>query len=268
MVESPLGHFDILLARSGCDLDHTDSVSNRPPSLGCSCIDSPIEGVVMSATSNTSAATSIGQPRTLPVSTRILLIAGAVAGPLFAVLATGQVLLRDGYDLRRHPLSLLATGGLGFVQISNFVIAGVGVLCLAVAVRRTITDGVGRRLLAPLIAVFGLGLIASGVFVMDAENGFPIGTPEGPAPAMSWHGIAHVVAATVAFTGLAAACIVLTVRMVRRRAGWAAVLNACAALVLLAPINPGWASIQLAVTALVGFTWTSALAVWLLRSLK
>ena len=41
---------------------------------------------------------------------------------------------------------------------------------------------------------------------------------------------------------------------------------ACAALVLLAPVNPAWASIQLAVTALVGFTWTTAVAVWLLRS--
>jgi Protein of unknown function (DUF998) len=222
----------------------------------------------MTATSTTPAATSIALRRTLPVSTRSLLIAGAVAGPLFALLAASQVLLRDGFDLRRHPLSLLATGGPGFVQMGNFIVAGLGVLCLAVAVRRTITDGVGRRWLAPLIAVFGLGLIASGVFVMDPENGFPIGTPGGPAPAMSWHGIAHIVAVTVAFTGLAAACIVLTIRMVRRRAGWAAVLNACAALVFLAPVNPAWASIQLAVTALVAFTWTTALAVWLLRSLK
>jgi Protein of unknown function (DUF998) len=200
------------------------------------------------------------------VSTRSLLIAGAVAGPLFAMLAAGQVLLRDGFDLRRHPLSLLATGGPGFVQIANFIVAGIGVLCLAVGVHRTVTDGVGRRWLAPLIAVFGLGLIASGVFVMDPENGFPIGTPEGPAQAMSWHGIAHIVAATVAFTGLAAACIVMTVRMVRRRAGWAAVLNGFVALALLAPVNPAWASIQLAVTAVVAFTWTTALAVWLLRS--
>ncbi len=200
------------------------------------------------------------------VSTRSLLIAGAVAGPLFALLAAGQVLLRDGFDLRRHPLSLLATGGPGFVQIANFIVAGIGVLCLAVGVHRTVTDGVGRRWLAPLIAVFGLGLIASGVFVMDPENGFPIGTPEGPAQARSWHGIAHIVAATVAFTGLAAACIVMTVRMVRRRAGWAAVLNGFVALALLAPVNPAWASIQLAVTAVVAFTWTTALAVRLLRS--
>jgi hypothetical protein len=220
----------------------------------------------MSATSTTPAATSIEVRKTLPVSTRTLLIAGAVAGPLFAMLAAGQVQLRDGFDLRRHPLSLLATGGPGFVQIANFIVAGIGVLCLAVGVRRTITDGVGRRWLAPLIAVFGLGLIASGVFVMDPENGFPIGTPEGPAQAMSWHGIAHIVAATVAFTGLAAACIVMTVRMVRRRAGWAAVLNGFVALALLAPVNPAWASIQLAVTAFAAFAWTTALAVRLLRS--
>jgi Protein of unknown function (DUF998) len=219
----------------------------------------------MTATS-TSAATSIDVRPTSPVSTRSLLIAGAVAGPLFTLLAAGQVLLRDGFDLRRHPLSLLATGGPGFVQIANFIVAGIGVLCLAVGAHRTVTDGVGRRWLAPLIAVFGLGLIASGVFVMDPENGFPIGTPEGPAQAMSWHGLAHIVAATVAFTGLAAACIVMTVRMVRRRAGWAAVLNGCTALALLAPVNPAWASIQLAVTALVAFTWTTVLAVRLLRS--
>lgn len=220
----------------------------------------------MTTTSTTPVATSIDAPRTPVRSTRTLLIAGALAGPLFALLATGQVLLRDGFDLRRHPLSLLATGGPGFVQVANFVLAGIGVLCLAVAVRRTIPDGVGRRWLAPLIAIFGLGLVASGVFVMDPENGFPIGTPEGPAPVTSWHGIAHIVAATVAFTGLAAACIVLAVRMGRRRAGWAAVLNACAALVFLAPVNPAWASIQVAVNGLVAFTWTTAVALWLLRS--
>jgi Protein of unknown function (DUF998) len=220
----------------------------------------------MTATSTAPAATSLDLPSASPVATRVLLFAGAVAGPLFTIMATGQVLLREGFDLRRHPLSLLATGGPGFVQIGNFILAGLGVLCLAIAVRRTITDGVGRRWLARLIAVFGLGLVASGVLVMDPENGFPIGTPEGPASATSWHAIAHIAAATVAFTGLAAACIVLTVRMVRRRAGWAAVLNASAALVFLAPVNPAWASIQLAATALVAFTWTTALSVWLLRS--
>ena len=71
---------------------------------------------------------------------------------------------------------------------------------------------------------------------------------------------------TVASTGLAAACIVLTVRMARRRAFLAAVLNAAAALVFLAPVNPAWMSIQVAVNGLVAFSWTTAVAVWLLRS--
>jgi uncharacterized protein DUF998 len=209
---------------------------------------------------------TIDRQSTSVVPTRILLFAGAAAGPIFAAVATAQVLLHDGFDLRRHPLSQLATGGPGFVQIANFILAGLGVLCLAVGVHRTVTDGVGRRWLAPLITIFGLGLIASGVFVMDPENGFPIGTPDGPAATMSWHGIAHLVAATVAYTGLAAACIVLTVRMARRHAVLAAVLNAGAALLFLAPVNPAWMSIQVAVNGLVAFTWTTAVAVWLLRS--
>jgi hypothetical protein len=218
----------------------------------------------MNTTSTTSSTTGVfAQPK---VPTRALLVAGAVTGPLFAAVATAQVLLREGFDLRRHPLSQLATGAPGFVQIINFIVAGIGVLCLAVAVHRSITDGVGRRWLAPLVAVFGVGLIASGIFVMDPENGFPIGTPDGPAPAMSWHAIGHLVAVTVAYTGLAAACIVLAVRMARRRAVLAAVLNAAAAVVFLAPVHPAWASIQVALNGLIAFIWTTAVAVWLLRA--
>jgi hypothetical protein len=220
------------------------------------------KGFVMN-TSTTSSGTAVAAHK---VPTRNLLIAGAVAGPLFAALATAQVVLREGFDLRRHPLSQLATGGPGFVQIINFIVAGIGVLCLAVAVHRTVKEGVGRRSLAPLIGVFGAGLIASGIFVMDPENGFPIGTPEGPAASMSWHAIGHAVAATVAYTGLAIACIVLTVRMARRRAVLTAVLNAAAALVFLAPVNPAWASIQIAINGLIGFTWTTTVALWLLRA--
>lgn len=217
-------------------------------------------------TNSAPTAPAIDRQSSSVVPTRTLLIAGSAVGPIFAAVATAQVLLRDGFDLRRHPLSQLATDDLGFVQIANFIVAGLGVLCLAVGVRRAVTDGVGRRSLARLIAVFGLGLIASGVFVMDPENGFPLGTPDGPAAVKSWHGFAHLVAATVAFTGLAAASIVLTVRMARRRNVLAALLNAGAALIFLAPVHPAWMSIQVAVNALIAFTWTTAVAVSLLRS--
>ena len=64
----------------------------------------------------TPAAAAIDRQSSSVVPTRILLIAGAAAGPIFAAVATAQVLLRDGFDLRRHPLSQLATGDLGFGQ--------------------------------------------------------------------------------------------------------------------------------------------------------
>lgn len=48
------------------------------------------------------------------------------------------------------------------------------------------------------------------------EKGFPVGTSDAPVAEMSWHSVVHGVAAAVAFTALAVAAIVLTVRYVRR----------------------------------------------------
>ena len=173
------------------------------------------------------------------VSTGTLLNLSIAAGPVFAIVATVQAVGRDGFDLRRHPLSQLATGDLGFVQIINFVLAGIGVLCLAVAQRRIVTDGVGRRWLARLIGGFGVGLVAAGVFPMDPQDGFPVGTPAGPAAQMSWHGVAHSVAAAAAYTSLAAACIVFTVRKARQRARAAGRAQRCRGARILTACDPG-----------------------------
>lgn len=104
-------------------------------------------------------------------------------------------------------------------------------------------------------------MIAAGVFTMDPEKGFPAGTPDEPVAQMSWHSIAHSASAAVAFTALAIAAIVLSVRCARRRAVLPAVASAVAGLVLLIPISPEHMSIQIAVNGLVAFTWTTALAV-------
>jgi hypothetical protein len=57
--------------------------------------------------------------------TRTLLGAGVVAGPLFVITVAVQALTRDGFDLRRHPLSMLALGEHGWIQVINFIAAGV-----------------------------------------------------------------------------------------------------------------------------------------------
>ncbi|WP_433357047.1 DUF998 domain-containing protein [Microtetraspora malaysiensis] len=196
----------------------------------------------------------------VPAPSGRLLFAGALAGPVFFASAIAQMLTREGFDITRHPISQLATGDLGWIQIATFVLAGLGSLALAAGVRRTLTEGIGRRALPVLIAIFGAGMIAAGVFTMDPENGFPAGTPDGPVAEMSWHGITHSAAAAVSFTALAIAAIVLAVRCARRRAVPAAVGNGVAALVLLLPMSPDHMSIQIAVNGLVAFTWTTVLA--------
>ena len=72
--------------------------------------------------------------------TRTLLGAGVIAGPLFVCTAAVQALTRDGFDLRRHPLSMLALGEYGWIQVINFIIAGVLSLIFAVGVARRLAD--------------------------------------------------------------------------------------------------------------------------------
>ena len=56
--------------------------------------------------------------------TRTLLACGVVAGPLYIVVGVIQMLIRPGFDIRRHELSLMSNGDLGWIQISNLVLTG------------------------------------------------------------------------------------------------------------------------------------------------
>jgi hypothetical protein len=203
------------------------------------------------------------RPFTRP-ATRVLLTVAAIAGPFFSAVAVAQLLTRDGFDLRVHPISQLATGSLGWIQMISFVLTGLGVIALAAARRRLITDGTGRRAVPLFLGVFGAGLVIAGLFPMDPQYSFPVGAPAG-AVAMSWHSVVHSVGAVVAFTALAVACIVLVVDAVRRRARRAAVGHGLVAVVMLLPMSPTESSLQIALNGVVAFTWTTVYAVQLRR---
>jgi hypothetical protein len=72
-----------------------------------------------------------------------LLACGIVAGPLFLAVALTQGFTRQGFDLSRHPLSLLSLGDLGWIQIANFVVTGVLYVACAVGMRRALGPGPG-----------------------------------------------------------------------------------------------------------------------------
>ncbi|NAS20790.1 DUF998 domain-containing protein [Herbidospora sp. NEAU-GS84] len=193
-------------------------------------------------------------------TTRALLLCAAVAGPLWSAVSLAQAATREGFDLTRHPLSLLSTGSLGWLQIANFVVGGILLLLGAAGLRRALDGGWAPR----LVAVAGAGMIAAGVLVMDPADGFPAGTPAGPG-ALGPAGIGHLAAGSITFLSLIAACHVLGRRFSREGARGRAVASRVAGTALL--LGNLWAmgggtggSLTLAVGAITAMLWIAWVA--------
>ena len=194
-------------------------------------------------------------------TSRTLLACGAVAGPIFILVGFAAALTRSGFELTKHPLSLLSVGQHGWIQISNFVMAGLLFLVSAVGVRRTLRGRQGGTWGPRFIGAFGVSLIAGGVFVPDPGLGFPPGTPEGVPDQLSWHGMLHAVAPVTGFVALSAACLVFA----RRAFGlhqreWAMTCLAVGVGVQILGAAPNLNSnfIPLWIATVVGFGWASA----------
>jgi uncharacterized protein DUF998 len=195
-------------------------------------------------------ATTITAPATS--STRTLLTCGILAGPLFVGAGLLQALTRAGFDLTRHPASVLANGSLGFVQITNFVVTGLLTLAAAAGIRRALPGRWGPRLLAG----YGVSLICAGAFRADPQDGFPLGTPAGPPSSVSWHGTLHFVCGGIGFAALVAACFAIGSHLTPARA-WYSRISGLAFLVGFAGVASG--STSPAVT--LGF-WAAVVIAW------
>ncbi|GHJ35643.1 DUF998 domain-containing protein [Streptomyces sp. TS71-3] len=135
-----------------------------------------------------------------------LLACGIAAGPLYVGAALVQGLTREGFDLARHDVSQLAIGDLGWIQIANFLVSGLLVIACAIGLRSMERPESGGTWGPRLLAGYGAGVMIAGVFPADPADGFPPGTPEGAAPDISWHGLAHLGFAALGFLSLVAAC--------------------------------------------------------------
>jgi hypothetical protein len=146
--------------------------------------------------------------------TKSLLGWGIIAGPFYVAVSLAQAWTRDGFDLTKHAWSLLSNGELGWIQIANFILTGVMVVAAAAGLRRALTHGRGHTWAPLLISVYGVSLIAAGIFRADPAQGFPVGTPP-DASEISWHGMLHFTAGGIGFGCLIAACLVLGSRFAR-----------------------------------------------------
>lgn len=59
------------------------------------------------------------------LKTKILLLCGAIACPLFIIAVLIEGAVRPDYSSLLYPLSSLSIGDTGWAQISNFISAGV-----------------------------------------------------------------------------------------------------------------------------------------------
>jgi len=144
------------------------------------------------------------------------------------------------------------------------VLAGLLSLAFGQGVKRV---WAGRQRLIPLlISGYGVGLIATGAFLVDPGEGFPPGTPDGLPDQLSWHGGVHAVAPPAAFGCLVGSCFVFARRYEKEgRRGWAAYSAATGVLAGVLIFWPGSAgSVRSALAVLVTSTWTTAVAAQLL----
>src|SRR5262245_17740696 len=134
--------------------------------------------------------------------TKLLLTGGVLAGPIYIIVGIAQILTRAGFDITRHPLSMMSLGDLGWIQIANFIVTGLLVIGGAVGLRRVAQADKRLRRGALLIGVYGLGVLGGGIFVTDPSLGFPPGTPDTYPETMSWHGLLHFIFGQIGFLAL------------------------------------------------------------------
>jgi hypothetical protein len=200
--------------------------------------------------------------------TRSLLGYGVLAGPLYVLVSVAQAVTRDGFDPRRHAWSLLSVGHLGWIQVTNFILAGLMTLAYAAGLHRALAGGWIVR----LVGGYGLSLVLAGLFRPDPALGFPPGTPAGPGT-VSWHGVLHFACGGVGFACLIAACLLAGRRFAGQgRRGWAWYSRATGLLFLggflcvAAGAGQAWANLAFTGTVILAWAWLCALAVHLYRT--
>ncbi len=159
-----------------------------------------------------------------PLTTRLLLAAGAIGPLLFTAVYLVEGATRPGYDALRMAASSLSLSDQGWTQTVNFIVCGSLILGFALGLRQTLPAGPGATWGPILVGAVGAGLIMAGVFVTDPALGYPLGTPPGPAVRTTLHGALHwVLGGFVVFGSLPAACFVFARRWASdpQRKGWA-----------------------------------------------
>jgi len=207
-------------------------------------------------------------------TTKRFLACGTIAGPVFVLAFFIEGATRANYSALRHPVSSLAIGPSGWMQMINFFITGALVLAAAIGLRRAFRPAFWGPVLIGVVAV---GFIGAGLFTTDPIGGYPPGTPLLPVRTLG--GLLHLLFSAPVFLVWPFACFVfsrLCFNRNRRRlatflvwSGVAAVVTTILTGIAINRVNPGLAEFAGAfqrMNLIIEFLWTGLLAVSLLRS--
>ena len=212
------------------------------------------------------------------IKTKRLLICGMIAGPLFTIVWIIEGITRANYNPLRHPVSSLALSGFGWMQVVNFIVAGLLMIAFAIGLRLKLRPQRGSTWGPLLIAIWGIGLLGAGIYVTDPVSGYPPGSPDlllNPTA----HGALHDQFSLIGFAALMVACFVFSYRFAGGgERGWAvySVITG-----ILFPVGIVLASVAFSqnqslvafggllqrITVTIGWTWLTLLAVHLLTTL-
>src|SRR2546430_9883457 len=209
--------------------------------------------------------------------TRVLLLCGVVAGPLYVIVGVIEMLTRPGFDPTRHDLSLMSNGDWGWIHFILLILTALLTIAGAVGMRRALRGGGGGTWGPLLLGIYGLGLIGAGFFTADPALGFPPGTPAN-AQAVSWHGLLHFICGGIGFIGLIAACFVFARRFAAQsQRGWVAYCVVTGVIYLVAFVGIAVGSsaagvittvviLAFSVAVVIGWAWISVISTKLLTA--
>jgi len=174
----------------------------------------------------------------------------------------GQAFTRPGFDITRHPASVLSNGDLGWIQVANFLVCGALSIAAAIGMRRALRTSRGGTWGPILIGLLGVGMLLAAFFTADPVDGFPPGTPLGPPTTITTIGLLHFVTALIGFSGWIAASFVFARRFAALgQPAWALFSTATGALFLVAFLGTAAAVapvMGLVVAVALAWAWLSA----------
>jgi hypothetical protein len=109
--------------------------------------------------------------------TKALLTFGPIGSLLFIIVFLIEGVLRNDYSSLLFPISSLAIGEWGWIQICNFIISGSFIIVFAFGLHQTLSPSKDSLWISGLIATVGFGLIGAGIFSTDPLFGYPATAP-------------------------------------------------------------------------------------------